>query len=38
MASTSDTARFKKVYDLASNPGCLLESANSNPYKLYPFN
>lgn len=29
--STSETARFKKVYDLASNPGCLLESANSNP-------
>lgn len=29
--SPSDTARFIKVYDLASNPGCLLESANSNP-------
>lgn len=29
--SPSDTTRFKKVYDLASNPGCLLESANSIP-------
>ncbi|MFJ7824903.1 hypothetical protein [Psychrobacillus sp. NPDC096623] len=29
--SPSDTNRFIKVYDLASNPGCLLESANSTP-------
>lgn len=29
--SPSDTTRFKKVYDLASNPGCLLESADSIP-------
>lgn len=29
--SASDTTRYIKVYDLASNPGCLLESANSNP-------
>lgn len=29
--SPYDTNRFNKVYDLASNPGCLLESANSKP-------
>ena len=29
--SPSDTTRFKIVYDLASNPGCLLDSANSSP-------
>jgi len=29
--SPSDTTRFKKVYDLASNPGCLLEAESSIP-------